>query len=216
MKGLVLLSGGFDSAVAAHCVQKASNAELLAVHFSSAEIAGKQAEEKTIALCKKLKIDKIFLVPIAPLLKTFARDCTHAAYFVLMKRAFFFLSEKIALQNNVDFLVTGENLGQVSSQTLSNLSVIARATSLPVVRPLLGLEKNEIIALAKKIGTHDISVGPELCDILGPSKPWTRCTLLQIKTEEQKIKNLGELLNQAIEKTRRENIVKAKKTPVVA
>ncbi|MBU0636170.1 hypothetical protein KKE06_04045, partial [Candidatus Micrarchaeota archaeon] len=118
-------------------------------------------------------------------------------YFVFLKRVFFRLAEKIALENQCDFVVTGENLGQVSSQTLSNLATVAQATTFPIVRPLLGMEKNEIISLARQFGSHDISVGPELCDFLGSKKPATCSTNSQLEAEEKKIA-LNALLKDAL------------------
>lgn len=186
MNGLVLLSGGFDSAVAAHLVQQ-QKAELIGLHFSQEKFVGKQSVEKARRIARHLKLEKLVVVDVSEILKQFVENCENRYYFVFMKRLFFRIAEKIAQQEKVSFLVTGENLGQVSSQTLSNLAVVARATSLPVVRPLLGMEKTEIIALARKIGTYEISCGPELCDFLGPSKPATRSTVEELEREEKKI-----------------------------
>lgn len=185
-RGLVLLSGGFDSAVAAWRVQQQS-AELFAVHFSQEKFVGRQSIGKAQKIARHLKFKKLFVADVSDALKQFVENCENRYYFVFMKRLFFKIAERIAEKEGIGFLVTGENLGQVSSQTLSNIAVVAQATALPVVRPLLGMEKNEIIALAKKIGTHDISVGPELCDFLGPPKPATRSTVEELEAEEKKI-----------------------------
>jgi thiamine biosynthesis protein ThiI len=84
-------------------------------------------------------------------------------------------------------LITSENLGQVSSQTLSNMAAIAPVCTLPVIRPLLCLDKQEIIDLSKELGTHDLSVGPEMCDALAPTKPSTESTAKQMDEAENKI-----------------------------
>lgn len=184
--GLVLLSGGFDSAVAAHLVQR-QKCELVGLHFSQEKFVGKQSIEKAQKIARHLKLKKLLVVNISEILKQFVENCDNHYYFVFMKRLFFRIAEKTAEKENCSFLITGENLGQVSSQTLSNIAVVAQATQLPVVRPLLGMEKTEIIALAHKIGTYEISCGPELCDFLGPAKPATRSTVKELEREEQKI-----------------------------
>ncbi len=198
MRGLVLLSGGFDSAVAAHLVQQ-QRADLVGVHFSQEKFVGKQSIEKARRIAKHLKLKKLFLVDISEILKQFVENCENRYYFVFMKRLFFRIAEAVAKKERCDFLVTGENLGQVSSQTLSNIAVIAQAIQLPVIRPLLGMEKTEIIALARQIGTHEISCGPELCDFLGPSKPATRSTIEELEREERKIR-LEKLVQNALQK----------------
>lgn len=199
LTGLVLLSGGFDSAVAAWMVQQQPNVELSAIHFSQERFVGKKGIEKTKQIAKQLKIKKLFIVDISEIIKAFVENANSFFYFVFLKRLFFGIAEQVAKKKSIGFLVTGENLGQVSSQTLSNIATVAAATQLPVVRPLLGLEKNEIIALSKKIGTHDISVGPELCDFLGPKHPATRSTIKQLVEEEKKI-DLETQIKSAIEK----------------
>lgn len=186
MRGLVLLSGGFDSPVAAKLVQQ-QGVELIAVHFSQEKFAGKEAIEKTKKLCALLGIRQLIVLDISDVLKQFVEKADRHYYFVFMKRLFFKLAAKIAAENNCAFLVTGENLGQVSSQTLSNLSTVARATQLPVLRPLLGMEKQAIISLSKQFGFHDTSVGKELCDFLGPEKPATVSTIERLEQEENKI-----------------------------
>ncbi len=198
--GLVLLSGGFDSAVAAHLVQQ-QRADLVGVHFSQEKFVGKQSIEKARRIAKHLKLKKLFIADISEILKQFVENCENRYYFVFMKRLFFRIAEAVAKKERCDFLVTGENLGQVSSQTLSNIAVIAQAIQLPVIRPLLGMEKTEIIALARQIGTYEISCGPELCDFLGPSKPATRSTVKELEREEQKI-TLDDLMLDALGKVK--------------
>lgn len=196
LKALLLLSGGFDSAVAGHCALS-SGIEVIAVHFSQEPFTDNAPEQKAIALSKKLGIRKLFVVPLGRPLEEIAKKCSQKYYFVLMKRMFLRVSEKIAKKEGCDFLLTGESLGQVSSQTLQNLSAIDSATGLRVVRPLLCLEKQEIIDLAKKIGTHDISVGKEQCDALGPKHPSTRSKIEGILEDEEKM-DLEKLIEKAL------------------
>ena len=98
-------------------------------------------------------------------------------------------AEELAKREDYDFLITGESLGQVGSQTLSNLRSITNAVKMQVLRPLLTYDKESIIKLARDIGTHDVSIGPEVCDVLGPKHPATRSTLEEIEQEENKLLN---------------------------
>ncbi len=186
MKGLLLISGGIDSPVAGHLMIK-EEFEIFPVHFSSSSIVGNEPEEKSIAACKKLGLDKILIADISDFLKEIAEKCNRRYYFVLMKRAMHKIAEKIANEKNFDFIVTGENLGQVSSQTLQNILVIDKAVNIPVIRPLIAFDKMEIVDLAKKIETYEISKGPEMCDVLGPKHPSTQAKEENILEEENKI-----------------------------
>ncbi|MBS3062046.1 MAG: 7-cyano-7-deazaguanine synthase [Candidatus Diapherotrites archaeon] len=185
-KGLLLLSGGFDSPVAGLLAQR-QGIEVHALHFTAHPMFGMQSLPKAKALAEKIQAKTFTTIDIGPMLSQFARDANHKYYFVFMKRLFLRISETIANENKCEMIITGENLGQVSSQTLSNIAAIAPATKLSVMRPLLCLDKQEIIDLSKKFGTHDLSIGPEVCDALGPKKPATVCTVEKIEIEEKKI-----------------------------
>ena len=97
------------------------------------------------------------------------------------------IAEKLAKKEKCKFLITGENLGQVASQTLSNMTNTTKAVKLPILRPLLCYDKSEIIILAKKIDTYETSKGPEICCLLGPKHPATKSSLREIEHEEKKI-----------------------------
>ncbi len=195
MKGLLLLSGGFDSPVAGYLMKK-QGVEILAVHFSSKFITDEESEKKSRVLAEKLGF-KFFVVDISQQLIRLSKECNHRLYFVLMKRLMYKISEKMAGKQDCDFLITGENLAQVSSQTLQNLSVIDKSVSLPVMRPLLGLDKQEIIDIAKEIDTYNISCGPEHCDALGPSKPITRAKIEEVLEAENEI-NIKDIVDNVL------------------
>ena len=184
-KGLLLLSGGFDSPVAGHLMQQQGLA-VDAMHFSLEPVTDDTAERKCRELAKALGIDRIYVAKVGDAFAEIAAKCTHRHYFVLSKRFMLRVAERIARERGCGFLVTGENLGQVSSQTLQNLTVIDAASKMAVLRPLLGFDKSEIIEVAKKIGTYEISKGPEICDALGPERPSTASTLQMIIEEESK------------------------------
>ena len=106
-------------------------------------------------------------------------------------------AEKLAEQEGCEALITGENLGQVGSQTLTNMSVISRAVKLPILRPILCNDKNDTIRLAEKYGTFELSKGPEICCTLGPKNPTTRAKLEIVEREEEKI-DVRELIQDAL------------------
>jgi thiamine biosynthesis protein ThiI len=108
-------------------------------------------------------------------------------YFVLTKRLMVRLADAIADREGAEVLVTGENLGQVSSQTLASLRAIDAVARRPILRPLIGFDKQEIVDRAKTIGTYEVSKGPEICDLLGPPRPSTHARLDQVLAEESKL-----------------------------
>lgn len=201
-RGLLLLSGGFDSPVAGRMLQRVG-CEVGAVHFDQQPFTDASPEGKARALAATLGVKELFVAPAGAPFSTFANQCQHRHYFVLMKRFMLRAAERLAQEKGYDFLITGESLGQVSSQTLPNLSTIDAAVAMPVVRPLLAFDKVEIIALARDIGTHDISVGPEHCDALGPKYPSTALHRAEVEADEAKV-DYGALLAWTAQNTRRE------------
>ena len=187
MKGLLLISGGFDSPVAGYLMNQ-KGVDIIAVHFSYEPFTDNSPEIKSRKACEILGFKKFIAVNISKECEKIAKNCNHKLYFVLTKRLMLKKAEEIARKEGCNFLVTGENLAQVSSQTLSNLKTITNAVKIPVIRPLLTFDKNEIINIAKEINTYEISKGPEVCDILGPKHPATRSNLDEVWIEEAKIK----------------------------
>ncbi len=162
--------------------------DLIAVHFSIEPITDNNPELKCKKICEKLGIEKLHVINVAKQYQEIATECIHKYYFVLSKRLMYKIAERIAKKERCSFLITGENLAQVSSQTLDNLVVINKAVKIPVLRPLLGFDKNDIIKVAEEIGTFEISKGPEVCDLLGPKHPSTRVDEKIILEEESNLK----------------------------
>ncbi|MCX6801736.1 MAG: 7-cyano-7-deazaguanine synthase [Candidatus Diapherotrites archaeon] len=194
-RALLLLSGGIDSPVAGFLAGQ--KAEIIALHFSNKDFAGEESIEKSRLIAKRLKFKKFIVLDLAAQLKEIAEKCDQAYYFVLQRRLFFRVAEKVAEKEKCDFICTGDSLGQVSSQTLSNMAVISRTPKKPIARPLLGFDKLETTRIAEKIGTLETSKGPEMCDVLGPKHPSTHARLERVLEEEKKI-DLGAMAEKAV------------------
>jgi thiamine biosynthesis protein ThiI len=195
VRGLLLLSGGIDSPVAGHTVAS-HGYPVSSLHFSLEPFTDDSPEGKSRLIARALGFP--FMVCRAGnLLESIARHCAHRYYFVLSKRFMLRIAEAHARNIGCDFLVTGENMGQVSSQTLENLAVIDRAVSMPVLRPLIGHDKQEIVDRARGIGTYEVSCGPEVCDVLGPRHPATASRLEVIESEEARL-DMGCLVRDAV------------------
>ena len=185
MKGLLLLSGGIDSPVAGWLMQK--KMDVLAVHFSFEPLTDDSPERKSRQLAEKLGFKKFIVMNISREIKTIADQCDRKFYFVLMKRMMLRKAEALARKESCEALITGESLGQVSSQTLENLAAIDAVAGLPVLRPLIAKDKQEIVSLATQLGTFEISKGKEMCDVLGPDHPSTRARLDQVEEQEARL-----------------------------
>lgn len=200
-RAIALLSGGFDSPVAAYQLVK-RGVRPVCVHFHGLPKTSPESVEKVRELAKVLahyagKVELV-LVPIVPAMQTIAKSAPNKLRIVLLRRLMMRIAEQIAEKYKAKAIITGESVGQVASQTLENLGAIAEATKLPVLRPLAGLNKVEIINLAHKIGTHDISVKPhdDTCSMFVPDKPETRAKMEEVLDAEA-LYNVDELLEEA-------------------
>src|SRR3989338_5523516 len=171
-KGVALLSGGIDSPVAIDLLK--DRLEITAIHFHQLPLTDKKEIEKVKELTKILKIKTLYLVPATPILKALVEKCHHKDYYVLQKIVMLKTAQLLAQKLGAIYLITGENLAQVSSQTLSNLTSITTHVEMTILRPVLTYNKQEIIDHAKKINTFETSKGPEICSLLGPKTPSTR------------------------------------------
>ncbi|MBW3017810.1 7-cyano-7-deazaguanine synthase [Candidatus Woesearchaeota archaeon] len=183
MKGLLLISSGFDSAVAGY-IMKQQKIDVIAVHFGK---ENSSQEKWTEQILKKIDIKKLYIVELAPALKEFLEKAQERFACVFCKRMMLRIAEKIAEKENCDFLITGDSPGQVASQTLHNMTVIDSAVKIKVMRPLLGKDKKDIMDIARKIGTYDISKLSTICCAFAPKSPATKSTLKQLEAEEASI-----------------------------
>jgi thiamine biosynthesis protein ThiI len=184
-RGLVLLSGGFDSPVATRMMLD-RGWSLEAVHYSLEPATDDATVRKARVLCRVLGIRDLHVVPCGKTFALVAERADPRYYFVVSKRLMLRIAEEIARQRGLSALVTGESLGQVSSQTLQNLAAIDVVANLPVLRPLIGFDKQEIVDRARAQGTYEISMGPEVCDMFGPAYPATRSTVERADSEEKR------------------------------
>ncbi len=185
-EALLLLSGGIDSAVAGGMIKEKDH-KVTAIHYTVKPATRGEEEEKCREIKQKIDLDRLIIRDIADDLIKISEEVNRRYYFVLSKRLMLRKAEKITEEKDIDFLVTGEAMSQVSSQTPWNLKVIDEAVEIPVIRPLIGMDKEEIIEKARELDTYEISTGPEICDVLGPEKPVTRTSVEKIKELEEKL-----------------------------
>ncbi len=190
MKGVTLVSGGIDSPVSTHLL--ADKAELVPLYFTNYPFSGEDTKDRAIASVKKLQglhdnIPDLVILPHGQNLEAFASKCERRMTCVLCKRMMVRVASAYAKSVGASFLVMGDSLGQVASQTLTNLAVVEQAASLPVVRPLIGLDKEEIIRIAREIGTFGVSTSSAMCCSIVPDKPSTAAVLEAVLEEEKKV-----------------------------
>jgi len=191
-KGIVLLSGGIDSPVAAYLMAK-RGLKLDAVYFHSHPYTTELAKEKVKDLADKLSIYcggiKLHVINFTNAQMSIYEKCPHEQLTIIMRRVMMRVAEEIADSIGAKALVTGESLGQVASQTLESLHVTNSAVSKPVFRPLVGMDKYEVIEIARRIETYDISIRPyeDCCTIFVAKHPETKPKLDRILESEKKI-----------------------------
>lgn len=190
-RGVVLMSGGIDSPVAADMILRRGH-DLIGVHMDNRPFTDDTPLEKVRDHLQVLegiygKRMPLYVLPHGSTQVTLMRNTDRHVGCIMCRRFMWRSAAKIAEREGAGFLVTGEALGQVASQTLSNMRSATSAVQIPIVRPLIGYDKHEIEARAKKLGTYGISVRPGLCCQAVPDRPATKSNLLQILGEEQKI-----------------------------
>ena len=191
MKFISLMSSGIDSPVSTYLLSRRGE-NIVLVHADLGPYIEGNATETIMHLAAHLKTHisgkiKIYFVPHAPVLSTIKKKCKNRYICILCKRMFLRFAEQLAANENAAAIITGDSLGQVASQTLYNIRVIEQAICFPILRPLIGLDKEEIIRIAKRIGTYDISINQSHGCIAVPQKPTTKAQLDQILKEEKKI-----------------------------
>jgi tRNA uracil 4-sulfurtransferase len=202
---MLLLSGGIDSPVAGYLILK-RGVELQAVHFHSYPFTSERAKQKVIDLAQVLtrfggRI-RLHIVPFTEIQTAIHQSCSPSYSITVMRRIMVRISQEFAKRNQALALVTGESLGQVASQTLESIRAIYEVANIPVLRPVIGMDKQEIIAIAQRIGTYDLSILPyeDCCTVFLPKTPKTKPAREVVAKEERKL-DVEHLLHRAIEET---------------
>ncbi|MDE6181964.1 MAG: tRNA 4-thiouridine(8) synthase ThiI [Eubacteriales bacterium] len=203
-KATVLLSGGIDSPVASFMMAK-RGVNIEAVYFNSPPYTSDRAKQKVIDLAERLSIFtgsfKLYIVPFTDVQLKIYESVPPEKMTILLKRAMLKVSEKIAIENGSLGLVTGDSIGQVASQTMQAIDAISSAvTKMPIFRPLCAMDKQEIIDIARKLGTYDISIRPyeDCCTIFVAKHPETKPKKNIIEKIEQNIDGLDEKIEECI------------------
>lgn len=210
-KGMLLLSGGIDSPVAGYQIAK-RGVELEAVHFHSYPFTSERALEKVLDLGKILtrytQNLRVYSVNLLEIQKEIAEKCPEEEMTILSRRFMMRIAEKIALANRCQCLVTGENIGQVASQTMEGLTATNASIDLPVLRPLLAYDKLDIIDVSKKIDTFETSILPfeDCCTVFLPDKVVTKPKVEKLEYSESKL-DVEDLVNRAVEEAQKFIIV---------
>lgn len=199
---LLLLSGGIDSPVAGYLAMK-RGVQVDAIHFHSPPYTSERAKQKVIDLAKTLtkythKIN-VHLVPFTKLQQEIFKQIPDRYTMTVMRRVMVKISERVCQEQGILSMTTGESLGQVASQTMESMNVINEVTNYPIIRPLVAMDKEEVVAIAKQIDTYDISIRPyeDCCTIFMPKSPATNPTREKINHFESQA-DFSELMEEAI------------------
>ncbi|MBR2953829.1 MAG: tRNA 4-thiouridine(8) synthase ThiI [Clostridia bacterium] len=209
-KAAILISGGIDSPVAAYMMAK-RGLVLNAIHFASPPYTSPQSEEKVHNLLRKVSRYSgnicLFTVGFTEIQEEIRDKCPEELFTLIMRRFMMRISNRIANREDCKALITGESLGQVASQTLNALACTDAVVGIPVFRPLIGLDKDEIIKVSRKIDTFNISIEPyeDCCTVFTPKHPKTRPQISIIETAEQAL-DIDGLIERALENTTINNI----------
>ena len=209
-KSAILISGGIDSPVAAYMMAK-RGLVLNAIHFASPPYTSPQAEEKVHNLLRKVSRYSgnitLFTVGFTEIQEAIRDNCPEELFTLVMRRFMMRISQKIADREECKALITGESLGQVASQTLNALACTDAVVSIPVFRPVIGLDKEEIIKISRQIDTFDISIEPyeDCCTVFTPKHPKTKPQISILEQAELSL-DFDALIERSLENTKIQNI----------
>ena len=202
-KGLLLLSGGIDSPVAGYMMAK-RGLKLDAIHFESFPYTSERAREKVLELASIVAEYSgdifVHVVSLTHIQEELVKACEEDYFTLLLRRYMMTIAERVAKQTDSLALITGESLGQVASQTMQALAVTDNAVDMPVFRPCIGMDKEEIVTISRKIGAFETSIQPyeDCCTVFTPKHPKTKPVLEKVKAEEDKL-DFNALVDEAME-----------------
>ena len=203
-RATLLLSGGIDSPVAGWMIAK-RGVRLEAVHFHSHPYTSDRAKEKVIDLARIMSAYtgeiRLHVVPFTEIQLDIIEKCPKNYLTIIMRRLMMRIAEKISVQNGSSALVTGESIGQVASQTMESLVVTDNAVNMPVFRPCIGMDKEEIVTISKKIDTYETSILPfeDCCTIFVPKHPKTKPSVAEIEEAEKLLTDPEGMMSKAID-----------------
>ena len=206
-RAMCLLSGGIDSPVAAYMIGK-RGVEIEAVHFFSYPYTSQLAKDKVVELARlvtkytgKMTVNVVSFTEIQEAIRD---NCPEEFFTLIMRRFMMEISQRIAKHDGCGALITGENLGQVASQTMEAMAVTGAVVDIPIFMPLIGFDKEEIVTISRKIGTFETSVLPyeDCCTVFTPKHPKTKPTIAQLLEAERKL-DREELITRALENIER-------------
>ncbi|MDD6297851.1 MAG: tRNA 4-thiouridine(8) synthase ThiI [Firmicutes bacterium] len=202
-RGMCLLSGGIDSPVAAYMMAR-RGMEIECVHFFSYPYTSQLAKDKVLELarlvtkyCGRMTVN---VVPFTEIQEAIRDNCPEEYFTLIMRRFMMEISQRIGRNDGCGALITGENLGQVASQTMEAMAVTGAVVDMPIFMPLVGMDKEQIVTIARHIGTMDTSILPyeDCCTVFTPKHPKTKPTLGQVEHAERKLDREA-LIQRAIE-----------------
>jgi len=202
-RAMVLMSGGIDSPLAAWLIAR-RGVRLDAVHFHSYPYTGERSKKKVMRLAQQLApytgSFRLHIFPFTRIQEAVAEHCPPGEVTIIMRRMMMKSAEKLAARTRSQALVTGESIGQVASQTMEGLTVTNAAVNLPVFRPLVGMDKEEIVDWTRRIGTYSISIEPyeDCCTLFVPRHPQTKPRLERVEASESKV-DFEALIDEALE-----------------
>ena len=203
-RGAVMLSGGIDSPVAAYMLAR-RGMKVTGIHFHSYPFTSLNAQDKVVELAGKLAGYndgmQVVMISLTKIQQEIIRNCNETYLTVILRRFMIRCAQQYCLKHGIACLITGESLGQVASQTVESITCTNAASVLPIFRPLIGMDKNEIVSIAKHIDTYDISIRPyeDCCTIFVPKHPQIRPVLEKVLREEEKLPNAQEMIDEAVD-----------------
>ncbi len=201
-KAAILISGGIDSPVAAYMMAK-RGIKLVGVHFASPPYTSERAEQKVISLLEKVGRYaghmKLHIVPFTRIQEEIRNACPEEYFTLIMRRFMMRLAQRVARDENCGALITGESVAQVASQTIPALAVTDALATMPVFRPVIGMDKEEIVAIARKIDTFELSIQPyeDCCTVFTPRHPCTRPKVAKV-AEAESVLDIDALVEDAM------------------
>lgn len=204
-RALLLLSGGIDSPVAGAMMAK-RGLEIFAIHFASPPYTSERAKQKVISLAEKMTAwcgrINLFVVPFTEIQEHIRDDCPEELFTIIMRRYMMRIACRIARDSDCDALITGESIGQVASQTIQAMSCTDAVCDMPVLRPVVGMDKDEIITVANKIDTFETSILPyeDCCTVFTPKHPRTKPKMKFVEQAEETM-DMEALIQRAVYNT---------------